>query len=92
MSYLRYLCLLAHSGVQQILRFVLLLFFLRRTCVPYVASFSGFSERKAHNRLIEKRTTVGVTNEGRHTYRSGSPEFTLVSLVGPCCASFNIFI
>jgi hypothetical protein len=26
MSYLRYLCLLAHSGVQQILRFVLLLF------------------------------------------------------------------
>jgi hypothetical protein len=51
MSYLRYLCLLAHSGVQRILRFFLL-FFFRRTCVPYVASFSGFSERKAHNRLI----------------------------------------
>ena len=29
MSYLRYLCLLAHSGVQHILRCVFVLFFLR---------------------------------------------------------------
>jgi hypothetical protein len=36
MSYLRYLCLFAYSGVQHILCCVFL-------CVPYVASFSGLS-------------------------------------------------
>ena len=38
MSYLRYLCLFAHSVVKHILSCV---FFL--SCVPYVASFSGLS-------------------------------------------------
>jgi hypothetical protein len=37
MSYLHYLCLLANSGVQHTLCFVL--FF--SSCVPYIASFSG---------------------------------------------------
>jgi len=40
MSYLRYLCLLAHSGVQHILCCVFGCF--SSFCVPYVASFSGF--------------------------------------------------
>jgi hypothetical protein len=35
--FLRYLCLLAHSGVQHIV----FLFCLSSSCVPYVASFSG---------------------------------------------------
>jgi len=35
MSYLRYLCLFAHSGVQHILRCVLLCFY--SSCVPHVA-------------------------------------------------------
>ena len=60
MSYLRYLCLFAHSGVQHMLCCVFALFLfvlcfvylmlpvsvgcLRLVpCVPYVASFSGFS-------------------------------------------------
>jgi hypothetical protein len=37
MTYLRYLCLFAHSGVQRILCCLCV------SCVPYVASFSGFS-------------------------------------------------
>ena len=37
MSYLRYLCLLAYSGVQQ------LCFCFSSSCVPYVTSFSGLS-------------------------------------------------
>ena len=54
MSYLRYLCLLAHGGVQHIVRCVLLclvhpmlpvsLDCLRPvSCAPYVTSFSGLS-------------------------------------------------
>jgi hypothetical protein len=39
MSYLRYLCLSAYSGVQDILRYVFFCF--SSFCVPYVASFSG---------------------------------------------------
>jgi hypothetical protein len=39
MSYLRYLCLFAHSGVQHILCCG---FFSSSSCVPCVASFSGF--------------------------------------------------
>ena len=39
MSYLRYVCLCAHSGVQVILRYVFFCF--SSFCVPYVASFSG---------------------------------------------------
>ena len=38
MSYLRYVCLFAHSGVQHIL--CLFLFCFSSSCVPYVASFS----------------------------------------------------
>ena len=42
MSYLRYFCLLVHSGVQHILCCALgLLDF--SSCVPYISSFSGFS-------------------------------------------------
>jgi hypothetical protein len=41
MSYLRYLCLLAYSGVQHILCCVFVFLFLSSSCVPYVASFSG---------------------------------------------------
>ena len=41
MSYLHYLCLLAHSDVQHILCFVFVLF--SSSCVPYVASLSGLS-------------------------------------------------
>jgi len=37
MSYLPYLCLFAHSGVQHIL------YFFSWSCVHYVASFSGLS-------------------------------------------------
>jgi len=40
MSYLCYLCLFAHSGVQHIYC-VVFLFCLFSSCVPYVASFSG---------------------------------------------------
>ena len=40
MSYLRYLCLFAHIGVQHILCFFFALFY---RLVPYVASFSGLS-------------------------------------------------
>ena len=43
MSYLRYLCLLAYSGVQHILCCVFVFLFLSSSCVPYVASFSGCS-------------------------------------------------
>ena len=39
MSYLRYLCLFAHSGVQHILCCVFVCF--SSSCVPYIASFSG---------------------------------------------------
>ena len=39
MTYLRYLCLLAHSDVQHILCSV----FFSSSCVPYVASFSRLS-------------------------------------------------
>ena len=39
MSYLRYLCLLAYSGVQHIV----LCFCLSSYCIPNVASFSGLS-------------------------------------------------
>jgi len=39
MSYLRYLCLFTHSGVQHIFRCVFALFF--QSSVPYVASFYG---------------------------------------------------
>jgi hypothetical protein len=42
-SYLRYLCLFAHSGVQQIRYCVVFLFCLFSSCVPYDASFSGLS-------------------------------------------------
>jgi len=41
MSYLRYFCLFAHSGVQHIIVFCL--FCLSSSSVPYVASFSGLS-------------------------------------------------
>jgi hypothetical protein len=41
MSYLRYLYLLTHSGVQHILYCVFV--FSLSACVPYVASFSGLS-------------------------------------------------
>ena len=41
MSYFCYLCLLAHSGVQYILRCIL--FSLSSSCLPYVSSFSGLS-------------------------------------------------
>ena len=41
MSYLCYLCLFVHSGVQHILRCVFVLF--SSSCVPHVASFSGSS-------------------------------------------------
>jgi hypothetical protein len=52
MSYLCYLCLFTHSGVQHILCCASVLFF--SSCIPYVASFSrlffnspfGFLERK----------------------------------------------
>jgi hypothetical protein len=37
MSYLRYLCLFAYSGVQHILCCVAFLFCLSSSCVPYVA-------------------------------------------------------
>ena len=37
MSYLRYLCLFAYSGVQHISRCVFVL--VTSSCVPYVASF-----------------------------------------------------
>ena len=43
MSYLRYLCLFAHSGVQHILCCVFVLFSLVLFSLVYVASFSGFS-------------------------------------------------
>jgi hypothetical protein len=44
MSYLRYLCLFAYSGVQHMLCCVFCFVSLRLVlCVPYVASFSGFS-------------------------------------------------
>ena len=39
MSYLRYLCLLAHSGVQHILCCVATLFCCSLSCVSYVADF-----------------------------------------------------
>jgi hypothetical protein len=42
MSYLRYLCLFVHTGVQHILCCIFLLFLLV-LCTPYVASFSGLS-------------------------------------------------
>ena len=42
MSYLRYLCLFMHSGVQYIVCCVFL-FFFSSFCVPYVGSFSGLS-------------------------------------------------
>jgi hypothetical protein len=42
MSDLRYLCFFAYSGVQRILCCGFLSFF-SSSCVPYVASFSGFS-------------------------------------------------
>jgi hypothetical protein len=38
-SYLRYLCLFAHSGVQHI---VLCFCFVSTSCVAYVVRFSGF--------------------------------------------------
>jgi len=41
MSYLRYLCLFAHSVVQNIR--VVFLFCFSSSCVPYVANFSGLS-------------------------------------------------
>jgi hypothetical protein len=44
MSYLRYLCLFVHSGVQQILRCVFRFVFLRLvSCVPHASSFSGLT-------------------------------------------------
>jgi hypothetical protein len=46
MSYLRYLCLLAHSGAQHILCcvvFLLLLLWLSSSCVHNVARFSALS-------------------------------------------------
>jgi hypothetical protein len=43
MSYLRYLCLFAHRGVQHILYCVFVLLCLFSSCVRYVASFSGLS-------------------------------------------------
>ena len=44
MSYLRYLCLLAHSGVKHIhVLYCVFLFCLCLSCVPYVASFYGSS-------------------------------------------------
>ena len=42
MSYLRYLCLFAHRGVQHILYCVFVLLCLFSSCVRYVASFSVF--------------------------------------------------
>ena len=43
MSYLRYLCLYEHSGVQHILCCVFALFVLVLCTVSHVASFSGLS-------------------------------------------------
>jgi len=40
MSYLRFLCLLAYSGVQT---HIVSLFCFSSPCVPYVAIFSGLS-------------------------------------------------
>ena len=45
MSYLRYLCLLALSGVQYILYCVLFCFSSSCNLSPYVTSFSGLSFR-----------------------------------------------
>ena len=46
MSYLRYSCLFAHSGVQQILCCVFCFVYIRLVfCVPIVPSFSGLSIR-----------------------------------------------
>jgi hypothetical protein len=43
MSYLRYLCLLAHSVFQHICCCVVFLFCFSWSCVACVASFSGLS-------------------------------------------------
>ena len=43
MSYLRYLCLLAHSVFQHIWCCVVFLFCFSSSCVACVASFSGLS-------------------------------------------------
>ena len=43
MFYLRYLCLFAHSGVQQILCWVFFCLVFSLSCVLYVASFYGLS-------------------------------------------------
>jgi hypothetical protein len=47
MSYLPYLCLFAHSGVQHIL--IVFLLCLSSSYVPYVASFFGLSILVTHS-------------------------------------------
>jgi hypothetical protein len=52
MSYLRYLCLFAYSGVQHTM---LCLF---SSCLPYVASFSGLSIFIAHSVFSNSRLFI----------------------------------
>ena len=55
LSYLRYLCLLAHNGVQHMLWFFFVFFCLRRVpCVHKVSSFSRLSILDFHYGFLER--------------------------------------
>jgi hypothetical protein len=67
MSYLRYLCLLAHNGVQQILRFVLLLFFFVVLVYPMLRVSLDFQNVKHIIGLyknIKRRATWSYQRNG----------------------------
>jgi len=70
MPYLRYLCLLAYSGVQHILCCVFVLFI--SSCVPYVASFSGLyifiAPLVFSNVYIEEETNIEKHMHSKQCY------------------------
>jgi type VI protein secretion system component VasF len=61
MSYLRYLCLFVHRGVQHILCWFFFWFCLSSSCVLYVVSFSGLSIlfTKHKQETLVQQDTIG---------------------------------
>ena len=71
MSYLRYLCLFVHSGVQHILRFVFVLFI--RHVYPMLPVSLDFPFLIAHSQQIEQRNNLNVSCKLESQSRTRSP-------------------
>ena len=68
MSYLRYLCLFAHSDVQHIFVFFFAFFCLSSSCVSYVSSFSGLSFFDCSFDILQRVFVVQISTTKLNKY------------------------